>query len=141
MRDAGLQREATAVTAKPALSMLNETAVWYLVWLCGRAGVCLVVGQAMPWMSGKAQSEKIGSEKLCKKAQFGLQSRRPFSTDESDCVRNCLRKSDMGFGLKRLFSTDIYDCVRIGLKKKKIFNISQSGTRLSRTFAVVFFFL
>ena len=40
MRHADLRREAAAVIpAKPASELLYDTAVWYLVWVCG----CLVV--------------------------------------------------------------------------------------------------
>ena len=48
--DADLRREATAVIAKPASVLFFDTAVWYLVWVCGRVGVCLVVGRAMRWV-------------------------------------------------------------------------------------------
>ena len=41
---ADLRREATAVTAKAASALLHDTAVWYLVWVCGCEGVCFVVG-------------------------------------------------------------------------------------------------
>ena len=44
MRHADLRREAAAVIAvKPASALLYNTAVWYLVWVCGRVGVCFVV--------------------------------------------------------------------------------------------------
>ena len=43
VRHADLRREATAVIAKAASALLYDTAVWYLVWVCGRAGVCFVV--------------------------------------------------------------------------------------------------
>ena len=36
VRHADLRREATAVIAKPASALLYDTAVWYLVWVCGR---------------------------------------------------------------------------------------------------------
>ena len=36
MRHAGLRREATAVIAKAASALFYDTAVWYLVWVCGR---------------------------------------------------------------------------------------------------------
>ena len=41
---ADLRREATAVIAKEASALLYDTAVWYLVRVCGRVGVCFVVG-------------------------------------------------------------------------------------------------
>ena len=45
MRHADLRREATAVIVKAASALLYDTtAVWYLVWVCGRVGVCFVVG-------------------------------------------------------------------------------------------------
>ena len=44
MRYADLRREATAVIAKAASALMDDTAVWYLVWVCGRVGVCFVVG-------------------------------------------------------------------------------------------------
>ena len=50
VRHADLRREATAVIAKAAWSLLYDTAVWYLVWVCGRMGVCFVVGKAMRWV-------------------------------------------------------------------------------------------
>ena len=43
MRRADLRREATAGIAKAASALLYDTAVWYLVWMCGRVGVCFVV--------------------------------------------------------------------------------------------------
>ena len=46
---ADLGQEATAVIAKPASAMLYDTAVWYLVRVCGRVGLCFVVGYAMRW--------------------------------------------------------------------------------------------
>ena len=85
MRHADLRREATAVIAKPASALLHDTAAWYLVWVFGRVGVCLVVGRAMRWVqhgsaSRKIQSKKVESKKLffaclfrlCKQARFGL---------------------------------------------------------------------
>ena len=50
MRHADFRREATAVIAKAASALLYDTAVWYLVWVCGRVGVCFVVGWAMRWV-------------------------------------------------------------------------------------------
>ena len=45
MRYADLRREAAAVmAAKPASALLYDTAVWRLVWGCGRVSVCFVVG-------------------------------------------------------------------------------------------------
>ena len=45
VRHADSQREPTAaVIAKPASALLYDTAVWYLVWVCGRVGVCFAVG-------------------------------------------------------------------------------------------------
>ena len=44
MRHVDLRREATAVIAKAASALLYDIAVWYLVWVCGRVGVCFVVG-------------------------------------------------------------------------------------------------
>ena len=45
MRHTGFWRETTAVIAKAASALLCDIAVWYLVLvLCGRAGVCFVVG-------------------------------------------------------------------------------------------------
>ena len=44
MRHADLRREATAVIAEAASALLYDTAVWYLVWVCGRVGVCFVAG-------------------------------------------------------------------------------------------------
>ena len=44
MRRADLRREATAVIAKAVSALLYDTAVLYVVWVCGRVGVCLVVG-------------------------------------------------------------------------------------------------
>ena len=44
MRHADLRREATAVIAKAASALLYDTAVWYLVWVCGLVGVCFVMG-------------------------------------------------------------------------------------------------
>ena len=44
VRLADSQREATAVIAKPASVLLYDSAVWYMAWVCGRVGVCFVVG-------------------------------------------------------------------------------------------------
>ena len=41
LRHAYLRREATAVIAKEASALLYGTAVWHLVWVCGRVGGCL----------------------------------------------------------------------------------------------------
>ena len=35
MRHPDLRREATGVIAKAASALLYDTAVWYLVWVCG----------------------------------------------------------------------------------------------------------
>ena len=44
MRHADLRREPAAViAAKPASALLYFTAVWYLVRVCGRVGMCFVV--------------------------------------------------------------------------------------------------
>ena len=50
MRHADLRRESTAVIGKPASALLYDTAVWYLVWVRGRVGVCFAVGRAMRWV-------------------------------------------------------------------------------------------
>ena len=42
VRHADLRGEATAVLAKAASPLLYDTAVWYLVWVCGRVSVCFV---------------------------------------------------------------------------------------------------
>ena len=53
MRHVDLRREARAVIAKAASALLYDTAVWYLVWVCGTWNgcvgvcVCFVVGSAM----------------------------------------------------------------------------------------------
>ena len=44
MRHVDLRRETRAVIAEAASALLYDTAVWYLVWVCGRVGVCFVVG-------------------------------------------------------------------------------------------------
>ena len=44
MRHADLRGGETAVLAKEASALLYDTAVWYLVCVCGRVGVCFVVG-------------------------------------------------------------------------------------------------
>ena len=45
MRHADLLREATnSSDSQASVSALYDTAGWYLVWVCGRVGVCLVVG-------------------------------------------------------------------------------------------------
>ena len=46
MRHANLRRETTAVIAKPASALLYDTAVWYLVWVCGRV-LCGGMSDAM----------------------------------------------------------------------------------------------
>ena len=53
MRHADLHREATAVIAKAASALLYNTAVWYLVWVCG----CVFCG----WTS-----DAMGSKNRCK---------------------------------------------------------------------------
>ena len=40
MRHADLRREATSAIAKPPLALWCNTAVWYLVWVCG----CVLCG-------------------------------------------------------------------------------------------------
>ena len=40
MRHADMRREATTVIAKPASALLYDTAVGYLIWVCGHVGVC-----------------------------------------------------------------------------------------------------
>ena len=44
IRHADSRREGTAVIAKASSALLYDTAVWYLVSVCGRVGVCLVMG-------------------------------------------------------------------------------------------------
>ena len=56
VRHADLRREAKTVTAKPASALLYDTVVWYLVWVCGRVGVCFVVGLAMRWVKKQVQN-------------------------------------------------------------------------------------
>ena len=44
--------------------------------------------------SRNSQSKKVESKKpfrLCKKARFGLQSKKAVLTDKSDCIRNDLK--------------------------------------------------
>ena len=53
MRHADLPREATAVIAKAASALLYDTAVWYLVWVCGRV-----------FCGG--MSDEMGSKHRCK---------------------------------------------------------------------------
>ena len=53
MRHADLRPEAQAVMAKPALALLYDTAVWYLVWVCG----CVLCG---------GMSDAMGFENKCK---------------------------------------------------------------------------
>ena len=43
MHHADLQRESTAVIAKPTSALLYDSAVWYPVWVYGCVGVCFVV--------------------------------------------------------------------------------------------------
>ena len=52
MRHADLRREATAVIAKAASALLYDTAVWYLVWVCG----CVFCG---------GMSDAMGSKNRC----------------------------------------------------------------------------
>ena len=42
MHHADLRGEATAVIAKAAPALLYDTAVWYLVWVCGTCYGCVV---------------------------------------------------------------------------------------------------
>ena len=44
MRHHDLRREATAVIANAASVLLYAIAVLYMVWVCGRVGVRLLVG-------------------------------------------------------------------------------------------------
>ena len=44
MRHDDVRREETAVIAKAAPALLYDTAVRYLVRVCGLVGVCFVVG-------------------------------------------------------------------------------------------------
>ena len=52
MRHADLRREATAVIAKAASALLYDTAVWYLVWVCGCVFCC-------------GMSDAMGSKMTC----------------------------------------------------------------------------
>ena len=75
---ADLRREAAAViAAKPASALLYDSAVWCLVWVCGRVGVlCGGMGDAMGYKirfrltfstgfaSRIAQSKKVASKLL-----------------------------------------------------------------------------
>ena len=49
MHHAGLRRETTAVVAKAASALLHDTAVWYLVWVCG----CVFCGEMSDAMEKK----------------------------------------------------------------------------------------
>ena len=62
MRHADLRREATAVIAKAASALLYDTAVWYLVWVCGRVGVWVCV--LCVFCGGI--SDAMGSKNRCK---------------------------------------------------------------------------
>ena len=42
MRRSDLRGEATTLIAKPASALLYDTAVWYLVWVCGHMWVCVL---------------------------------------------------------------------------------------------------
>ena len=55
MRHADLQREATAVIVKAASALLYDAAVWHLVWVCERVGVCC-----------GGVSDAMGSKNTCK---------------------------------------------------------------------------
>ena len=117
MRHADLRREATAVIAKPASALLYDTVVWYLVWVCGRVGVCLVVGPAMRWVQKTCKTFSteffdwfygyIESKKLA------LSNWIPHSAtpvEKKKLIFDCVRKPDSGFSRKRPFSTDKSDC-------------------------------
>ena len=104
MRCADLRRRATAVIAKPASALLYDTSVWYLVWVCGCVGVCLVVGRrAMRWVkktrvkrfrlsfsTGRSSRKSSASRKISRKKLSQISS-FAFSTVYD------VRKPDLGF--------------------------------------------
>ena len=60
MRHADLRREATAVIAKAASTLLYDTAVWYLVWVwaCG----CVFCGGMSDAMASKNRYKFFSTE-------------------------------------------------------------------------------
>ena len=100
--------------------MIPGTAVWYLVWVCGRVGVsCGGISDAM---GSKNRCDNFSTEAF----DWQMQSKKvnffgwiPQSTKtQSEKVESkkpffdCVRKPDLGFSRKRSFSTDKSDCVR-----------------------------
>ena len=110
MHHADLLREATAGIAKQAsVSALCDTAVWYLVWVCGRVAVWVCVW----WWDGRCN--RLKNTLTCKTFSteffdWRIQSKKSsFSTgsasrnSQSKKVESkkpffdCVRKPDLGF--------------------------------------------
>ena len=118
-RHADLLREATVIaTPASAPCMILQCGAWYgcvAVWPCGcvfGGGMNGAIGSKntcktfstelfdwshpvekvgfFDWIRQSQFSVEKALFRLRKKARFGLQSKRPFSTDKSDCVRNGL---------------------------------------------------
>ena len=113
--------------SQASVSALYDTAVWYLVRVCGRVAV---------WPCGCVfvcgMSDAIGSKNTCKTFSTEFFDWRILSKNSTgSATRNsqskkvqlkklsfdCVRKLDfLGFSRKKPFSTDKSDCIRNGLK-------------------------
>ena len=123
MHHADLLREATAVMSHASVSALYDTAVWYLVWMCGRVGVCLVVGWAMASVK-KTRLEVFRLSFRLEEVEFSTGSARRNSqskkVESKKPFFDCVRKPNLGFSRKRPFSTDKSD---VRLRKKAQFGL------------------
>ena len=92
MRHADLQREATTVVAKAASTLLYDTAVWYLLWVCG-CGWCGGMSDAMgskirgktfstaffDWIlqwKNSVEKSRVETKSTVYETRFGLQSKK-----------------------------------------------------------------
>ena len=99
--------------AKAASALFYDIAVWYLVWVCGRVGVCVCGGM----------NDAMGSSTGVKLFRLSFSTGSPSRKTQSKKVESikpffdcCVRKPDLGFSRNRPFSTDKSDWVRNGLR-------------------------
>ena len=75
MRAADLRREAIAVITKPAPVLLYDTAVWYLVWVCG----CVLCDGMIDAIGPKNTCEPFSTGRSSRKSQVFRPSRKTQS--------------------------------------------------------------
>ena len=103
MRHADLRREATTVIAKPTSALLNDTAAWYLVW------VCVFCGGMSDAMRSKNRCTTFSTEFF----DWQIQSKKPsFSTKSPSRTTQSKKMSR-----KDLFR--LRKKARLGLQSKK----------------------